>query len=131
MKNRTVLVVDDERGFLQITQIILQRAGYDPLTASNAAEAAAMIRRTKPDAMILDDNMPGTPGSDLCRSLKSNPETSDIAIVMFSANLRFLNKDFMAQIGADGFIQKPCMPQDILNALEAALNNNNNQAVAV
>ncbi len=131
MKNRTVLVVDDERGFLQITQIVLQRAGYDPLTASNAAEAAAMIRRTKPDAMILDDNMPGIPGSDLCRSLKSNPETSDIAIVMFSANLRFLNKDFMAQIGADGFIQKPCMPQDILNALEAALNNNNNQAVAV
>jgi DNA-binding response OmpR family regulator len=128
MKNRTVLVVDDERGFLQITQIILQRAGYDPITAQDAAAASAIIRRSKPDAIILDDNMPGMPGSELCRSLKANPETRSIAIVMFSANPTFQDSDYLAQIGADGLIQKPCMPQDILSALESALSSSQQAA---
>ncbi|MEM6283188.1 MAG: response regulator [Chloroflexota bacterium] len=121
MKNNRVLVVDDERGFLQIVQIILQRAGYEPILAGNAAEARLRIASHRPDALILDDDMPGTTGGELCLELKQNPNTRHIAVVMFSANERIRNEKYLSQIMADAAVKKPCMPADILNALETSL----------
>ena len=121
MKNNKVLVVDDERGFLQIVQIILQRAGYEPILASSAAEARVAIASRRPDALFLDDDMPGTSGSDLCFELKQNPATRHIAVVMFSANERIRSEKYLAQIMADAAVKKPCMPADILTALEKSL----------
>jgi CheY-like chemotaxis protein len=120
MKNKTILVVDDETGFLQITQIILQRAGYEPLLASNADEAQQVINQHAPDVIIMDDDMPGMSGGELCYRLKQNPTTSFMRIVMFSANERIQNPDYLARIGADDAIRKPCMPTDILKAVESA-----------
>lgn len=121
MHTPTVLVVDDERGFLQIVQIILQRAGYQPLLANNASEALKFIDTKRPDAIILDDDMPGLSGGDLCQRLKADPRTRHIRVVMFSANERIRDPEFLASIQADGAISKPAMPADILSTLEASL----------
>jgi CheY-like chemotaxis protein len=122
MKNKRVLVVDDEKGFLQIVQIILQRAGYEPILANNAKEARTKLNKYRPAALILDDDMPGMSGGELCREIKQNTETSQIAVVMFSANERIQDPYFLKQIQADAAVKKPCMPADILQALEKSLN---------
>lgn len=122
MRQATILLVDDEPGFLQILQIVLKRSGYRTLTASNAYEAQALLKRETPDAIILDDNMPQLSGAEWCYQLKQDPQTQHIPVIMYSAGTRVENSDFIRHIGADGVLQKPCMPNDILTALDKVLN---------
>ncbi len=121
MAKQKVLVVDDEQVFLQLVHLILQRAGYEPILAGDASTALELVEKHSPAALILDDDMPGMSGGDLCYRLKHDRETENIAIVMFSANDRILDPVYMDRIRADGAVQKPCMPRDILSALEASL----------
>ena len=61
---RTILIIDDEEGFLQIIQVILKRAGYQTLVATNGVEGIDMVYNCQPDVVILDDMMPGMTGGD-------------------------------------------------------------------
>jgi CheY-like chemotaxis protein len=110
----TVLVVDDEPGFRHILAIILQRAGYEILQASDAFEARQIIEAHLPDLIILDDMMPGMSGSDLCIQLKRDVHYSHIPVVMHTANSKYNDPTFVESINADGVLLKPCTPRDIL-----------------
>lgn len=122
MTHPTILIVDDEPGFLQICQIVLRQAGYQPVTASNAAEAITYLSRsTTPDALLLDDDMPGMSGSELARRLSQSARYQHLPIIMFSANDRVHHPDWLASIGATDAIKKPCMPNAILDALTRSL----------
>ena len=121
MTKQTILVVDDEQGFLQICRIILQKAGYVPITANSATEALTWLAQSTPDAVILDDDMPGMSGSELARRLSQSSKYNHLPIIMFSANERVQSADWLAHIGADAAVKKPCMPTEILNALAHSL----------
>src|SRR5690554_5215006 len=95
-----VLVVDDEEGFLQIIQVLLGRAGYETLTASDGREGLEMIYQHQPDMVILDDMMPGLTGGEVCLQLKKDSKFNHIPIVMYSAGAKVRNPDYIRQIGA-------------------------------
>jgi CheY-like chemotaxis protein len=113
----TILVVDDEHGFLQILQVILQRAGYKVLTALNANEALSVIAKQRPDLIILDDMMPGMSGSELCAHLKSDPLLRQIPVIMHSAGFKIHDKAHIQQIGADAALPKPSQPREIIELI--------------
>jgi CheY-like chemotaxis protein len=113
----TILIVDDEEGFRHILHVILERAGYKTLLAVDAQEAQAIITATPPDLVILDDMMPGMSGSELCALLKADPVYQRMPIIMHSANSKLHNRQFVASIGADDVLLKPCSPRDIINAV--------------
>jgi len=121
MTQPTILVVDDEKGFLKICQVILTRAGYQVVTANTAEEALAKLPHVLPDALLLDDNMPGMSGSELAHHLSRSTRYAELPIVMFSANERTQNSGWLKKIGAKSAVRKPCMPADILEALAQAL----------
>ncbi len=122
MTQPTVLIVDDEPSFLQICRIVLQQAGYRPITASDATEAMTYLSQsTTPDALLLDDDMPGMSGSELASRLSQSARYQHLPIIMFSANERVHNPDWLAKIGATDAIKKPCMPNAILDALARTL----------
>src|SRR5215207_2081172 len=111
----TVLIVDDEANFLHILQVILQRAGYNVLSALNGPEALRMAEEHFPDLIILDDMMPGLSGSEVCITLKSSPELRGIPIVMHSAGTRIKNPDHIQSIGADAVLPQPALSRDLLD----------------
>ncbi len=117
----TILIVDDEPGFRQILNIIIQRAGYTPLLAADADEAEALVHTRQPDLLILDDNMPNRSGADLCRDLKRSPTTAHIPVVMYTANTRFDNAAYVQQVGADAVVKKPSMPGDLITVVRDCL----------
>ncbi|MBW4437636.1 MAG: response regulator [Pleurocapsa minor GSE-CHR-MK-17-07R] len=119
-----VLVVDDEEGFRHILQIVLQRAGFGTLVASNAAEALQIIERHPPDLVLLDDMMPGMSGSDLCVKLKGDPQFAAIPVLMHSANSKLHNPAYVESIRADGVLLKPCPPRDVVAAVSQYLQTN-------
>ncbi len=115
---RTILIVDDDQGFLHILQIVLQRAGFASITASSGKEALHIIAQRSVDLIILDDMMPEMSGSDLCAQLKADPTYQHIPIVMHSAGLKIYDKAHIQRIGADAVLPKPSQPKDIIEMVK-------------
>jgi CheY-like chemotaxis protein len=117
----TVLIVDDEDGFVQITQIILKKAGFKTLAAANGHEALDMIYNYHPDVVILDDMMPGMTGGEVCARVKGDPNMIHIHVIMHSAGAKVRNPAYIAQIGADGVLVKPALPAEIVEAVNSVI----------
>jgi CheY-like chemotaxis protein len=118
----TILVVDDEKGFLRILQILLTKAGYKALLTDNPLEGLALASKHQPDLIILDDEMPDLMGGDLCVALKQEPTTEQIPVLMYSGSARTQNPEFIKKIGANAAIKKPCMPVELLQAIKQHIN---------
>ncbi|OSZ77269.1 hypothetical protein CAP36_12710 [Chitinophagaceae bacterium IBVUCB2] len=102
---RTVLVVDNDEDMLVIIQHTLLREGYNPIFSPNAINLMPIILDRRPDLVLMDINMDGFNGADLCREIKSNPATADVPVVMYSGNTNI--ETIMKECGADGFLAKP------------------------
>ena len=105
--NRKIFVVDDEPDVLNLAKIVLERAGYKVVTASNGIEAEEKIPSEQPDLILLDVVMPKKNGFEVCKVLKENPDTSHIPIIIFSASGSRGNRESASKAGADDFLLKP------------------------
>ena len=123
MPKQMVVVVDDEKGFLDIIQIILRLAGYTPLVMQDSREAMKLIETLLPDAVILDDNMPYITGAEICQQIKKNDKTKQIPVVMYTAGTRLEKSAYQIETAADYVLFKPCMPDEILKAVRQVLNS--------
>jgi DNA-binding response OmpR family regulator len=104
-KKKVVLVADDDDDLLQLVKMQLQHAGFIVQLSPNGRGITSMAAETHPDIILLDITMDGISGSDLCKKLKSNGRTSDIPIIMFSANENI--EQIMSSCGANDFVRKP------------------------
>jgi|TARA_R110002126_G_scaffold203115_5_gene350528 signal transduction histidine kinase/ActR/RegA family two-component response regulator len=115
-KRERVLVVDDDRNFLELAERLFIRENYTPI-CSDAPQSALQIARTvKPSAIFLDILMPGFDGWDVLAALKSDPVTADIPVFMISI-LAERSKALAA--GADGIVMKPFDAAKVKAALAA------------
>ena len=122
---QTILIVDDETSFLDILQIILQRAGYKTVVTTNGKEGLNMVYEHRPNLVVLDDMLPGISGGDICMTLKNDPSVSHIPVILYSAGPRVREREFIRQIGANATMSKPFKPKDVVtmvaNCLGAAV----------
>lgn len=116
-----ILLVDDDTGLLRVLEITFQRAGYLVSTATTGDQALDAVARQRPDAILLDDMMPGTSGTQICRRLKADPDTRGILIIMYSAGPDIMNRAMIEAIGADMAIRKPSVPRDLVAAVDRLL----------
>ena len=117
----TVLIVDDEEGMLTILNIILGRAGFHILTATNGYDALDLILEHNPSVVVLDDMMPGITGGEVCKQVKANPKTRLIPIVMHSAGMQVKDDRYIAEIGADAALSKPVSPGKMVDTVRQFL----------
>jgi pilus assembly protein CpaE len=109
----TIYVVDDNELNLKMVSAALKAVGYEIATAQNAAEVLLNIGTVRPVLAILDVMMPDMDGYELCRRLRSRPETSNIPIIILTT-LSELDERLKAfEAGADDFIAKPFNPQEL------------------
>lgn len=81
---RKILVVDDDRDVVLLLKRFLQRSGYEVIEAFSGEECLDIIKKSKPDFIILDIIMPGTDGWEVCKQIKENDETTSIPVSMLS-----------------------------------------------
>ena len=118
---QTILIVDDETSFLDILQIVLQRAGYKTIVTTNGKEGLSMVYEHRPNLVVLDDMLPGMSGGDICMTLKHDPSVSHIPVILYSAGPRVREREFIRQIGANATINKPFKPKDVVRIIADCL----------
>lgn len=109
-----ILAVDDERYIRRLVEVNLQRAGYRVSTAEDGQEALERIQSERPDMVVLDVMMPRQDGFAVLKTLKSDPSTADIPIVMLTAKAQDADIFRGWQSGADCYLTKPFNPMELL-----------------
>ena len=120
MGNR-ILVVDDEPDILELTRFALSQEGFDVETAATGDEALAQLRRSRPDLVVLDLMLPDRPGTEVCRTMRGNPELADIPVIMLTARTDEVDRIVGFELGADDYVTKPFSPRELCLRVKAIL----------
>ncbi len=102
-----ILLVDDDREILEMTELLLAKQGYEVLVASSGEEALDMAQDSLPHLILLDINMPGMDGWEVLRLLREDESTRDLPVMMFSVQYEVRDKLHAMQQGAQDYVTKP------------------------
>lgn len=118
----TVLIVDDERSIRVSLRTILSNIGFEIVEAARGEEALSLVRTAQFDAVLLDINMPGLDGVEVCRLMRK--ESSRLQIVMLTVQGSEDRKVEALDSGADDYITKPFQLRELIARLKAAVRRN-------
>ncbi|MDP6451903.1 MAG: response regulator transcription factor [SAR202 cluster bacterium] len=116
--NETILVVDDEPKIVRLAQDYLEHSGYRVVIAGDGQMALDTARKSRPDLVVLDLNLPGMDGLEVCRRLRSD---SDVPIIMLTARVEETDRLIGLELGADDYITKPFSPRELVARTRAVL----------
>lgn len=113
-----ILIVDDYADALDIWAIYLKASGYQVSTAIDGASAIAKARQLLPDLIVLDLELPGISGFEAARTLRADPETTDIPLIAATGYSHLRQLDLAREVGFDSVVVKPCDPDLLLSEIE-------------
>ena len=130
-----ILVVDDNRSVVRIIQVLLQKEGFEVLTAFDGLEALQKAQEEKPDLIILDVVMPKMDGYEVCRLLQDDPDTAAIPVLMLTVKGQVDDPDLDEraldtgiqermegyEAGAIEFLSKPIKAKELLDRVKTLL----------
>ncbi len=116
--NELILVVDDEPKIVKLAQDYLEQSGFRVMSAADGMTAIAVARHERPDLVVLDLNLPGMDGIDVCRALRRE---SDVPIIMLTARDAETDRLIGLELGADDYITKPFSPRELVARVRAVL----------
>lgn len=105
MKDKKILVCDDDQGILEMLELILEDEGYQVIVEPKSVNALRRIAQEIPDLILLDIWMPVISGDQILKSLKSDNDLAKIPVLMYSASTD--GKVIAKSAGADGYLEKP------------------------
>ncbi|MFA5082008.1 MAG: response regulator [Hydrogenophilaceae bacterium] len=121
MTNKRILLVDDQEDIRLLLQLTLAPLGCDLHTATNGNEAIQLARKLRPDVVVLDVMMPGgMDGYQVCKMLRSDPDTAHAYIILLSARGQQRDIDQGKQVGADYYMLKPFSPIELGDLINQA-----------
>ncbi len=117
----TILIVDDDKFFLNFIHLVLKKQGYRVLIAGNGKDALGILEKETPDLIISDVMMPEMNGIELCKAVKSNPKKKDIYFLVLTSKSEVSEKIRLLDIGADDFLSKPVNNDELLAKVRASM----------
>jgi len=116
---KKILIVEDEKDILQLVKLYLEKDGYRTVTASTGSEGLAQVRTEKPDLIVLDLMLPEIDGLEICKRLRSAPETAMLPIIMLTAKAEESDTIIGLELGADDYVTKPFSPKTLVARVKA------------
>lgn len=118
---KTILIVDDQPFFITMQQNMLQRQGYRVVSANNGADGLAQAKKHKPDIILLDVEMPGVDGIEVCRQVKEDAELKNTPVIILTATQDPKLNERAFKAGAEITILKSVPGERLLNMLRLSI----------
>ncbi len=116
--DHAILVIEDDESVSQLIRLYLAHDGYRPLTAKDGNTGLEMARSASPSLIVLDLNLPGLDGREICERLR---QESDVPIVMVTARVEEEDRLEGLDLGADDYVTKPFSPRELMARIRAVL----------
>jgi two-component system, cell cycle response regulator DivK len=120
-KQPLVLLAEDFEDARELYRDYLEFSGFEVETAANGREAIERAVRLQPDLILMDASMPVLDGWQATRELKANPATRSIPVLALTAHAFDDARQQANAVGCDGFVTKPCLPDDLVARVRSAL----------
>lgn len=117
----TILLIEDFDDAREMYADYLEFSGFLVLTAPDAKRGLEIAEARQPDLILMDAGLPGMSGWEACSSLKASPATRAIPVIMLTGHVFGGSRKQSIQVGADGFLAKPCLPDDLVREIRLAL----------
>lgn len=121
MTKKQILVIEDDFDILNLVDWHLRSEGFSVRTAQDGGKGLEAAIEHLPDLIILDLMLPGMDGLEICKSLKRNPKTEKIPVVMLTAKGEEVDRIVGLELGADDYIVKPFSPRELMLRVRAIL----------
>ena len=121
----SILVIDDSEVDQRVACAAIERGGYKALKANDGESGLDMARRHKPDLIILDYQMPGLKGPEVCKILKSEEQTRDIPVLFLTSLTSPGSVIDCYEQGGENYLAKPINPKFLLKQIDLALKDKN------
>jgi two-component system phosphate regulon response regulator PhoB len=116
-----ILVVEDEADIQEVLEYNLKRDGHDVTLTATAKEGLRVARERRPDLVLLDLMLPDGSGTELCKTLRQEPATRGVRVVMLTAKGEEIDRVIGFELGADDYIVKPFSVRELLLRVQAVL----------
>jgi two-component system phosphate regulon response regulator PhoB len=121
MSRQTILVIEDEEGVADTLSYTLAKEGFDVVLADNGASGIEKAKAVIPDLIVLDLMMPGMDGYQVCRTLRAEPATEHVKILMLTARGEESDEIIGFNMGADDYVTKPFKLKPLVHRIRALL----------
>jgi two-component system phosphate regulon response regulator PhoB len=125
MKKATILVIDDEKDLIELVRYNLEKDGFDVIAATDGQSGLDVVKKHRPDLVVLDLMMPGIDGLQICKQLRADPRTGRIPVIMLTAKATEADRIVGLELGADDYITKPFSPREVVARVKAVLRRSN------
>jgi two-component system response regulator VicR len=120
--NKLILCIEDEPEMIDLIRLILTRRGFEVKGANGGKEGLELIRKEKPDLVLLDLMMPDMDGWEVYQQMKADEATRDIPVIVVTAKAQSIDKVLGLHIAkVDDYIAKPFSPQELLSSVDTVL----------
>jgi len=116
-----VLVIEDEADLRDVLQYNLVQAGHRPFTAATGEAGLTLALEVRPDIVLLDLMLPDIPGTSIVKSLRREPQTRAVPIIMVTAKAEEVDRIVGFELGADDYVVKPFSVRELLLRIDAVL----------
>ncbi len=121
MNRGKILIVANETSLLTLLSIFLKSRGYQVLSAGDGRTALETVEENAPDLVLLDVVLPKVDGLEVCRRIKGDPSTQNVAVVFIGARETAVDLANGKEAGADAYITKPIKMAYLLERLQGCL----------
>ncbi|MBI5517126.1 MAG: response regulator transcription factor [Deltaproteobacteria bacterium] len=125
-----VLIIEDEPDLARVLEYNLDQAGFTVQVVGRAGEGTRRALADPPDLVLLDLMLPDSPGTEVCRTLKSHPATRHVPVVMVTAKGDEIDRVVGFELGADDYVVKPFSVRELVLRVKAVLRRGDGEAPA-
>ena len=118
---KKVLIIDDDKEFLEELGVMLGLGGYETLNINDSSKALDAVQKFKPEVILMDMKMDGLSGYDLTLKLKQNKDTVRIPVIAMSGFYKDDVYNIKSAYGEDKYLKKPFTPLDVISKIEGVL----------
>lgn len=123
-----ILVVEDDRAVQKALKRLFESEGYAVDATNDGTAGLGAFRAEQPSAVVLDLRLPGTPGMEVCREIKS--QAPSLPVIVLSAAADVVDKVLLLELGADDYVTKPFSPKELLARVRAAMRRSVRQPIS-